>query len=143
VKILIVIRFFFLLMSFKRNNVLIRCLNIILRLIIISPILCLITLSWYIYLINILFVRGVFILIIYVTSIGSIFFKTTTGIILLIFLYLLFSIPLFFYSPIIGGIRTFFNSVNINLIVGLIGFLIILIGFTSYIVIRRGAIRKF
>jgi len=140
---ILLLRAFFLICSYKRNNPLTSGILLILRLVVISPLISIITLTWYIYLLLLLFLRGVFVLVIYVSTFSSFYTKGVGGVWWLICIGFFFPSFMYFYISVYTGIRRLFIASRLGLIFFLILFLSFLILWTRYIITGKGAMRKF
>lgn len=132
----------FLVHSYKRNNPLTRCILLVLRLLCVTPVLITLTVAWYIIIMNLLFLRGVFVLVIYTVSTAGIIHKKVGGILILITIRALFSSLTVFYIPSYIGLRRLFVRYNLGLLLFIILFLVFLILFRRYIVRSGAAIRR-
>lgn len=140
--ILFVLSSFFAYLSFLNNNPLISAIFLILSLIIISPLLSILYSSWYIYLFVIIFLRGLFIIIVYVTSISSWRYKRVNFSLSFIFFIFIFY-PYILFTIDINNISLIIRPYYLGLVLYIVIFLLYLIGFCSYILSAGSAIRKF
>lgn len=116
-----------------------RCLYLVLSLILLTPYLSIINEVWYSYFVCIIFLRGIFVILVYFTSISKyIFHKLNAS--LLIITGLLF-IPYLFISYSLTLNSLYFKD-YILLFFFLLRSLIYFINFSSYFLNYRGALRK-
>jgi NADH-ubiquinone oxidoreductase chain 6 len=132
----------FLFMRYKSRRPLSRALYLILSLIIISPLLSLINHQWFIYLMLILFLRGIFVIIIYFSRLSTFSYKYTRGLLVFFIIYLFF-FPFIIYLLLNKNISLLFMFERLYIIVFLIVSLIILMLFSRYFLSQRIAIRRF
>lgn len=132
----------FLFTRYKSRSPLSRALYLILSLIMISPLLSLINHQWFIYLILILFLRGIFVIIIYFSRLSTFRYKYTRGLIILLLIYLLF-FPFIIFLLLNKNINLLFMFESLYIIVFLIIRLIVLILFSSYFLSQSIAMRRF
>lgn len=131
----------FILLSYKSNNPLSRCLFLIVSLVFISPYLVLYIPSWIIFLFLILFVTGILIIILYFTSIRSYFYLYVPFYFFLLFFLVLF-LPYNLFFFLNNYFYLLFLSEFLSLVFLLFFFLLALVIFSRYLLRYRSAMRK-
>jgi hypothetical protein len=132
----------FLFMSYKRRSPLSSALYLILSLIIISPLLRFINHQWFIYLMLILFLRGIFVIIIYFSRLRTFRYKYTSGLFIIIIIFCFF-FPFIIFLLLNKNISLLFIFERLYIILFLIISLIILMLFSRYFLSQSIAIRRF
>jgi hypothetical protein len=132
----------FLFLSYKSRSPLSSALYLVLSLIIISPLLSLINHQWFIYLMLILFLSGIFVIIIYFSRLSTFSYKYTRGLLILLVIYLFF-FPFIIFLLLNKNINILFIFERLYIIVFLIISLIILMLFSRYFLSQSMAIRRF
>jgi len=89
-----------------------------------------------------LFIRGVFTLVIYITSVGQSTYKKVNSFFLFLFLLFIFLPGIMFRFLSENLLRMLFIRYNLTLILFVIVFLLFLVLFTSYMVTTSAAMRK-
>lgn len=129
--------------SYRSNNPFGRAFYLIISLLFFSPVICSISYSWSVYLILIVFLRGVFVIVVYVCTIGSWINKRVR------FSFFLLRFILFLTPLILPFIV---RNTHVSLYFGgnylfIMGFTVIFLGFCvlfiSYMLQFNAAIRKF
>lgn len=139
--LLFLLGLFFLFFSYYRNAPITSGLCFIFRLFFMAPLLSFGGSSFFIYLILLLFLRGIIVLVVYFCSISFVFSSFNINI-YIIFFSLFFMYPVFFDSFNIFPVIVYLN-LNLLFFIFIIFFLVNLIIFARYITNRTGAIRKF
>lgn len=140
--LLYVVRVVLLLLSHKRNNPLTRCLFLVLRLLRMTPVLVVLRVTWYVVFLAMLFLRGVFVLVIYTVSMAGMVHKKAWGVGVLTVMRVAFASPVYYYRPSHIGLRSLFIRRNLGLVLFILLFLVVLILFTRYMISRRAAMRS-
>jgi hypothetical protein len=91
---------------------------------------------------NLLFLRGVFVLVIYTVSTAGVIHKKVGVVVLLILIRIIFSSIAVFYVPSFIGLRVLFMRYNLGLLLFILLFIVFLILFRRYIVRGGVAIRR-
>lgn len=137
--ILLLLRTFFLVGAYKRNNPLISALRIIISLVLASPLLGVVSPVWYVFLLLMLFLRGIFVVVIYFARVSTYIFKVVVGATLLIF-----SIAFYPYLVVMwcdtGDISALYSNLP-SVVLVLIAVLVYLMVFSSYILSRSSPTR--
>lgn len=115
------------------------CLYLVLSLILLTPYLSLVNEVWFSYFVCIVFLRGIFVILVYFTRISKYnFYKFQFSI--LIFLGFIF-IPIFKITSFLSLYSLYYQNFSI-LFIFLLGSLIYFINFSSYFLNYSGALRK-
>lgn len=141
--VFIFIRILILFLSYRSNNPFVSAFSLLLSFMLVSPFLSFFTPSWYLYMLVIIFSRGVFVAVVYLCSLGRWSFKKTGFSFIMFILYVIFFpivIPSKLFSiPIVENFQREF-LIPVSFFVGFLGFLLV---FLSFILHYRAAIRKF
>lgn len=117
-----------------------RALCLILGLVIVAPVLTIVTYEWYVYLVLLLFLRGVIVIVVYFRRLRTFIFKLVKGTNLLFFL-LVFNPFILEFEVMTNVIWFFFNYrwyILVYLLVKLVGLMLT----TSYFLYQKAAIRR-
>ena len=115
------------------------CLYLVLSLILLTPYLSLINEVWYSYFICMIFLRGIFVILVYFTRISKyIFHKLSLGFFIMLGLFFIPRIYISFYMTLNSLYFKNFVFLFLFLLINLIYF----INFSSYFLNYRGALRK-
>lgn len=106
------------------------------------PILSLLSLVWFSYFVCLLFLRGIFVILVYFSSLSKLVFVSRNLLLVLLALTFLFQV-LSFSDQDFVSLRTFYNIVYLPLLLLILLVLILFINFRSYFLNFSGALRKF
>lgn len=138
--ILYLIRLGFLIIGFKSTNPITRALCLILGLVTVASILIIVAYEWYVYLVLLLFLRGVIVMVVYFRRLRTFVFKLVKCTNLLFFLVVFCPFALEF-EVTTNIIRFFFNYgwyILLYLLSKLVGLMLV----SSYLFHQRSAIRR-
>lgn len=139
--LLIVITGWLLRARLKTNSPLRSVIFLILSLVTVTPILSRVSHVWYVYLTLILFLGGIFVLVLYFSRLCTYLYKEVSVSIFFIYSLLFRPWSVYFINRH-GGISVMFNYSVILVVIIIILMLTSLILFSSYILSRRSALRN-
>nr|YP_007024792.1 NADH dehydrogenase subunit 6 [Aelurostrongylus abstrusus]AFT65552.1 NADH dehydrogenase subunit 6 [Aelurostrongylus abstrusus] len=135
---------FFCLMSYLNNDPVKCSFFLVLSMLLLMPAMSFFSYVWYSYFVSMIFLSGVFVILVYFSSLSSFFFFKAYWSVLFFFLSLFFfSVGLLsFCSFNFLGLSVFYCKVNFFLLLYLVFILLGYMNFVSYYLSFSGALRK-
>ena len=131
----------FCLLSYLNGDPIKSCFFLIFSMLFCMPVMSLVSYSWYSYFICMLFLSGVFVILVYFSSLSSLFFFSSYFVLVAIFLSLFFFFFVFFFEGLLG-LNVFYYELNVFLLFYLVFILLGFMSFVSYYLSFSGALRR-